>query len=139
MIVLEIKIIILSLWFQKEIESLFKEFGEIASFQYFRSFRRMRVNYNCPTAAAKARIHLHQKQFLNTVINCYFAQVSLSVQNIFSTLKWEKIYTVYPFIEKLSHNVNTPFIIYIMTDYINHKPNVNLNSYVYFLFQPHFA
>uniref|UniRef100_A0A1B6FWS4 Protein sarah n=1 Tax=Cuerna arida TaxID=1464854 RepID=A0A1B6FWS4_9HEMI len=59
---------------KKEIESLFKQFGEVASFQYFRSFRRMRVNYDCPTAAAKARIQLHQTQFLNTIINCYFAQ-----------------------------------------------------------------
>lgn len=59
---------------KKEIESLFKQFGEVGSFQYFRSFRRMRVNYNYPTAAAKARIQLHQTQFLNTIINCYFAQ-----------------------------------------------------------------
>ncbi|RZF40027.1 hypothetical protein LSTR_LSTR002430 [Laodelphax striatellus] len=59
---------------KKQIETLFKQYGEPASFQYFRSFRRMRVNYNCPAAAAKARIHLHQTQFLGTIINCYFAQ-----------------------------------------------------------------
>jgi hypothetical protein len=35
----------------------------------------MRVNYNCPAAAAKARIHLHQTQFGENLINCYFAQV----------------------------------------------------------------
>ncbi|KAG8320126.1 regulator of calcineurin 2 [Homalodisca vitripennis] len=64
---------------KKEIELLFKQFGEVASFQYFRSFRRMRVNYDCPTAAAKARIQLHQTQFLNTIINCYFAQVGISL------------------------------------------------------------
>lgn len=60
---------------QKQVELLFKQYGEVTSFQYFRSFRRMRVNYNCPAAAAKARIQLHQTQFLNTFINCYFAQV----------------------------------------------------------------
>ncbi|XP_054271050.1 protein sarah-like [Macrosteles quadrilineatus] len=59
---------------KKEIEALFKQFGEVATFQYFRSFRRMRVNYSCPTAAAKARIQMHQTQFLNSIINCYFAQ-----------------------------------------------------------------
>ncbi|XP_049804860.1 protein sarah [Schistocerca nitens] len=59
---------------KKELENLFRQFGEPISFQYFRSFRRLRVNYNCPAAAAKARIQLHQTQFGETVINCYFAQ-----------------------------------------------------------------
>lgn len=59
---------------KKELELLFSQFGEPASFQFFRSFRRMRVNYNCPAAAAKARIHMHQTQFGETLINCYFAQ-----------------------------------------------------------------
>ncbi|XP_033341943.1 RRM_RCAN_like domain containing protein Sra isoform X1 [Megalopta genalis] len=57
-----------------EIEDLFKQFGEDATFQYFRSFRRMRVNYNSPNAAANARIQLHQTHFGETSINCYFAQ-----------------------------------------------------------------
>ncbi|KAJ8678701.1 hypothetical protein QAD02_014488 [Eretmocerus hayati] len=57
-----------------EIEKLFKQFGENATFQYFRSFRRMRVNYSSPSAAAQARIQLHQTHFGDTDINCYFAQ-----------------------------------------------------------------
>lgn len=56
------------------IEDLFKKFGEDATFQYFRSFRRMRVNYSSPNAAANARIQLHQTRFAETDINCYFAQ-----------------------------------------------------------------
>ncbi|XP_025987889.2 LOW QUALITY PROTEIN: protein sarah [Solenopsis invicta] len=56
------------------IENLFKQFGGDATFQYFRSFRRMRVNYNSPSAAANARIQLHQSHFGETDINCYFAQ-----------------------------------------------------------------
>lgn len=68
--------------FQKEIETLFKQFGDAATFQYFRSFRRMRVNYNSPAAAAKARIQLHQTQFLSTIINCYFAQVTKTKNRI---------------------------------------------------------
>ncbi|XP_008553119.1 protein sarah [Microplitis demolitor] len=57
-----------------EIEELFKQFGENATFQYFKSFRRMRVNYKSPSAAAHARIQLHQAKFGDTNINCYFAQ-----------------------------------------------------------------
>lgn len=59
---------------QAEIEELFKQFGENATFQYFKSFRRMRVNYKSPSAAAHARIQLHQAKFGDTNINCYFAQ-----------------------------------------------------------------
>ncbi|PBC27209.1 protein sarah [Apis cerana] len=57
-----------------EIQDLFKQFGKDATFQYFRSFRRMRVNYSSPNAAANARIQLHQTHFGETNINCYFAQ-----------------------------------------------------------------
>lgn len=56
------------------IETLFKEFGEVATFQYFKSFRRMRVNFISPSSAAHARIKLHQSRFGDTDINCYFAQ-----------------------------------------------------------------
>ncbi|XP_046751929.1 protein sarah [Diprion similis] len=56
------------------IETLFKQFGEDATFQYFRSFRRMRVNYSSPSAAAHARIQLHQTRYGETDINCFFAQ-----------------------------------------------------------------
>lgn len=59
---------------KSQIEELFKKFGKDATFQYFRSFRRMRVNYNSPNAAANARIQLHQTHFGETDINCYFAQ-----------------------------------------------------------------
>ncbi|XP_043280102.1 protein sarah [Venturia canescens] len=57
-----------------ELEELFKKFGEDTTFQYFRSFRRMRVNFSSPGAAAHARIQLHQVHFGETDINCYFAQ-----------------------------------------------------------------
>ncbi|KAG5331554.1 SRA protein, partial [Acromyrmex charruanus] len=59
---------------KSSIEHLFKQFGEDTTFQYFRSFRRMRVNYSSPSAAANARIQLHQSHFGETDINCYFAQ-----------------------------------------------------------------
>ncbi|XP_014216164.1 protein sarah [Copidosoma floridanum] len=59
---------------KEDIEKLFNQFGQDATFQYFRSFRRMRVNYSSPSAAAQARIQLHQTRFGETDINCYFAQ-----------------------------------------------------------------
>lgn len=54
---------------------MFKNFGEPVTFQYFRSFKRIRVNYEFPSSAAKARIHLHHTRFCDGIINCYFAQV----------------------------------------------------------------
>lgn len=68
-------ILILQLFLQKEIEMLFSRFGEIISVQYFRSFKRLRVNYSNSASAANARIQMHQIRFYDTVINCYFAQV----------------------------------------------------------------
>ncbi|XP_034252814.1 calcipressin-2 [Thrips palmi] len=57
-----------------QLEAMFRAFGEPATFQFFRSFKRLRVNYGCPASAAKARIQLHQTQFGDRIINCYFAQ-----------------------------------------------------------------
>ncbi|XP_050436243.1 protein sarah [Adelges cooleyi] len=59
---------------KKEIEVLFSRFGEVISIQYFRSFKRLRVNYGTPASAANARIQMHQIRFYDTTINCYFAQ-----------------------------------------------------------------
>ncbi|KAG8233660.1 hypothetical protein J437_LFUL013706 [Ladona fulva] len=59
---------------RKELEVLFARFGEPVTFQFFRSFRRMRVNYTCPAAAASARLNLHRMQVGESQINCYFAQ-----------------------------------------------------------------
>ncbi|XP_059485147.1 protein sarah isoform X2 [Neocloeon triangulifer] len=56
------------------IESLFNQYGETVSFQYFRSFCRMRVNFKSPASAARARIELHQAKVGCSTINCYFAQ-----------------------------------------------------------------
>jgi hypothetical protein len=66
----------LQFYSQKEIEMLFSRFGEIISVQYFRSFKRLRVNYSNSASAANARIQMHQIRFYDTVINCYFAQVN---------------------------------------------------------------
>lgn len=57
-----------------EMEELFRMFSSSASFQWLKSFRRLRVNFDNGVAAANARIHLHQYQFGQSVITCYFAQ-----------------------------------------------------------------
>lgn len=57
-----------------EMEALFRTFSENVTFQWLRSFRRLRVNYDSPLAAANARVQLHQYQFYGKCINCYFAQ-----------------------------------------------------------------
>ncbi|GAB6022463.1 hypothetical protein CHUAL_006574 [Chamberlinius hualienensis] len=55
-------------------EALVKEFEEEAAFQYFKSFRRVKVNFSTSVIAAQARIQLHQTQVGENLVNCYFAQ-----------------------------------------------------------------
>lgn len=63
-------------------EELFRTFSDSATFQWLRSFRRLRVNYDNAVAAANARIKLHQYEFnKKTVITCYFAQPVTPVSN----------------------------------------------------------
>lgn len=57
-----------------EMEELFKLFSESATFQWLKSFRRLRVNFDSGVAAANARLKLHQYPFGNSLITCYFAQ-----------------------------------------------------------------
>lgn len=67
---------------QKDIfESIFRQYDPNATFQYFKSFRRIRVNFESPALAAKARIHAHQTQFGDSIINCYFAQQQAANKN----------------------------------------------------------
>jgi len=55
-------------------EELFHVSEEDITFQYFKSFRRARVNFCSPSAAARARIQLHQAHVCGKPINCYFVQ-----------------------------------------------------------------
>lgn len=57
-----------------EMEELFRFFSPTVKFQWFRSFKRLRVNYDTPVAAATARIQLQQYQCGKSRISCYFAQ-----------------------------------------------------------------
>lgn len=64
-----------------EFEKLFEFFSPTVKFQWFRSFKRLRVNFDSAVAAANARIQLHQYQYGKSVITCYFAQPVTPVAN----------------------------------------------------------
>ena len=55
-----------------EFESTFHKFGD-CSFQYFKSFKRARVNYDNPESSINARLHGHLLKIGESTINVYFA------------------------------------------------------------------
>lgn len=64
---------------KRDMEQLFKGFAEgeeqeDVTFQWLRSFHRLRVNFPSAQAAAAARLQLHQYRIMDCIINCYFAQ-----------------------------------------------------------------
>lgn len=64
-----------------EMEDLFRQFSSNVTFHWLKSFRRLRVNYDCALSAANARIQLHQFKVSQSQINCYFAQPVTPVSN----------------------------------------------------------
>ncbi|XP_066245636.1 protein sarah [Euwallacea similis] len=70
---------------KRDFEDLFKLYDPEVTFQWLKSFRRLRVNFTTPLAAATARIQLHQYKFQDSIITCYFAQPVTPVKN--STLQ----------------------------------------------------
>ncbi|XP_022909113.1 protein sarah [Onthophagus taurus] len=66
---------------KEEVEELFRVFDPKVTFQWLRSFRRVRVNFETPLAAASARVQLHQYKINESVITCYFAQPVTPVKN----------------------------------------------------------
>lgn len=59
---------------REQFEALFRAFDPGTSFQFFKSFRRVRINFTDALAAAEARVKLHKSVFNGKEMRLYFAQ-----------------------------------------------------------------
>ena len=60
---------------QHKFETLFKQFDDQLTLEYFKSFRRVRVRFSSAEAATAARLQCDMLSFHGNTLRCFYAQV----------------------------------------------------------------